>query len=86
MYREEGNVTAKKLMNAYQVERNFYAPMIDNMLLKYKYISKSWVKTFIVKIMSISGSLDYLLNRRNKSNIDENLMEYFNTSVEKFIQ
>lgn len=83
MYREEGNVTAKKLMNAYQVERNFYAPMIDNMLLKYKYISKSWVKTFIVKIMSISGSLDYLLNRRNKSNIDENLMEYFNTSVEK---
>nr|WP_314100411.1 glycosyltransferase family 2 protein [Acinetobacter lwoffii] len=83
MYREEGNVTSEKLIKAYQVERNFYAPMIDNTLLKYKYISKSWVKTLIVKAMSIFGSLDYLLNRRNKSNIDENLMEYFNTSVQK---
>ncbi|WP_168417236.1 glycosyltransferase family 2 protein [Acinetobacter indicus] len=83
MYREEGNVTVKKLMKAYQVERDFYAPMIDNILFKYKYITKSWLKTLIVKTMSIFGSLDYLLNRRNKSKIDENLIEYFNTSLKK---
>lgn len=83
MYREEGNVTIKKLIKAYQVERDFYAPMIDNTLFKYKYITKSWLKTLIVKIMSIFGSLDYLLNRRNKSKIDENLIEYFNTSLKK---
>lgn len=83
MYREEGNVTVKKLMKAYQVERDFYAPMIDNTLFKYKYITKSWLKTLIVKTMSIFGSLDYLLNRRNKSKIDENLIEYFNTSLKK---
>ena len=83
MYREEGNVTVKKLMKAYQVERDFYAPMIDNTLFKYKYMTKSWLKTLIVKTMSIFGSLDYLLNRRNKSKIDENLIEYFNTSLKK---
>lgn len=83
MYREEGNVTIKKLIKAYQVERDFYAPMIDNTLFKYKYITKSWLKTLIVKTMSIFGSLDYLLNRRNKSKIDENLIEYFNTSLKK---
>lgn len=83
MYREEGNVTAKKLIKAYQVERDFYAPMIDNTLFKYKYITKSWLKTLIVKTMSIFGCLDYLLNRRNKSKIDENLIEYFNTSLNK---
>lgn len=83
MYREEGNVTAKKLIKAYQVERDFYAPMIDNTLFKYKYITKSWLKTLIVKTMSIFGCLDYLLNRRNKSKIDENLIEYFNASVKK---
>lgn len=83
IYREEGNVTVKKLMKAYQVERDFYAPMIDNTLFKYKYMTKSWLKTLIVKTMSIFGSLDYLLNRRNKSKIDENLIEYFNTSLKK---
>lgn len=83
MYREEGNVTVKKLMKAYQVERDFYAPMIDNTLFKYKYMTKSWLKTLIVKTMSIFGSLDYLLNRRNKSKIDENLIEYFNTCLKK---
>lgn len=83
MYREEGNVTVKKLIKAYQVERDFYAPMIDNTLFKYKYITKSWLKTLIVKTMSIFGCLDYLLNRRNKSKIDENLIEYFNTSLKK---
>lgn len=83
MYREEGNVTAKKLIKAYQVERDFYAPMIDNTLFKYKYITKSWLKTLIVKTMSIFGCLDYLLNRRNKSKIDENLIEYFNASLKK---
>ena len=83
MYREEGNVTVKKLMKAYQVERDFYAPMIDNKLFKYKYMTKSWLKTLIVKTMSIFGSLDYLLNRRNKSKIDENLIEYFNASLKK---
>lgn len=83
MYREEGNVTIKKLIKAYQVERDFYAPMIDNTLFKYKYITKSWLKTLIVKTMSIFGSLDYLLNRRNKSKIDENLIEYFNASLKK---
>ena len=83
MYREEGNVTIKKLIKAYQVERDFYAPMIDNTLFKYKYITKSLLKTLIVKTMSIFGSLDYLLNRRNKSKIDENLIEYFNASLKK---
>lgn len=83
MYREEGNVTVKKLIKAYQVERDFYAPMIDNTLFKYKYITKSWLKTLIVKTMSIFGCLDYLLNRRNKSKIDENLIEYFNASLKK---
>ncbi|WP_017401297.1 glycosyltransferase family 2 protein [Acinetobacter radioresistens] len=83
MYREEGNVTATKLIKAYQVERNFYAPMIDDLILKYKYISKSWIKTTIVKLLSVLGSLNYLLNRRNQKDYNENLINYFNTSLAK---
>ena len=81
MYREEGNVTARKLLLAYRIERNNYASLIDNKVLKFKYIGKSIVKTCIVKIIQVTGTLDYLLHRRNKKDNDEQIVAFFNNSI-----
>lgn len=81
MYREEGNVTARKLLMAYSIERNYYASLIDNNLYRFKYIVKSFVKTFIVKIMDLTGALDYLLQRRNKKDTSSEVIEKFNNSL-----
>lgn len=82
MYREEGNVTARKLLLAYNIERNNYASLIDNKVLKLKYIGKSIVKTCIVNIIDFTGTLDYLLQRRNKKFHDDKIIELFNASIE----
>ena len=82
-YREEGNVTLEKLLTAYRIERNNYVPLIDNNFTRMKYFHKSVAKTFIVKIMERTGTLKYLLHRRNKKNEDEQLLQAFNDSLAK---
>lgn len=81
MYREEGNVTPKKLLNAYKIERNNFAPLIESRYARTKYVSKSIARTCIVRIMVITGTLDYLLHRRNKKNTDSKLLESFDQSL-----
>ncbi|WP_201615699.1 glycosyltransferase family 2 protein [Psychrobacter urativorans] len=83
MYREEGNVTPKKLLTAYRIERNNFAPLIEARHARWKYISKSIVKTCIVQVMDLTGTLDYLLHRRNKKDKNEKLIELFNNSLDK---
>ena len=76
-YREEGNVTPEKLLTAYKIERNNYAPLIENKYTRMQYFSKSVSKTVIVKIMERTGTLKYLLHRRNKKDKDEQLLQSF---------
>ena len=78
MYREEGNVTTQKLLRAYKLERNNHARMIDKKRDKLKYITKSFVKSGVVKAMNITGTLDYLLHRRNKKDVSSESIAQFN--------
>lgn len=78
MYREEGNVTPQKLLRAYKLERNNHARMIDKKRDKFKYITKSFVKSGVVKAMNITGTLDYLLHRRNKKDVSSESIAQFN--------
>lgn len=78
MYREEGNVTPQKLLKAYKLERNNHAHMINRKKDRIKYVAKSFAKTGIVKIMSATGTLDYLLHRRNKIDNNVESLEQFN--------
>ena len=78
MYREEGNVTPQKLLRAYKLERNNHARMIDKKRDKLKYITKSFVKSGVVKAMNITGTLDYLLHRRNKKDVSSESIAQFN--------
>lgn len=83
MYREEGNVKLNKLLSAYRIERNNHARLIDNRADRLRYVSKSALKTVIVRAMSFTGTLKYLLERRNKKNVDNNAIESFNRALNK---
>lgn len=83
MYREEGNVTSKKLLTAYKIERSNYAHLIEKRHIRLKYVTKSIAKTFIVKAMDLTGSLDYLLQRRNQKDTDDNVIKLFNNSIDQ---
>lgn len=82
MYREEGNVTPQKLLKAYKLERNNHAHMIDSKRDRIKYVAKSFAKTGIVKVMNVTGTLDYLLYRRNKKDISTESLEKFNSLID----
>jgi len=83
MYREEGNVTVKKLLASYKIERENFAPLIDSKRARTKYVAKSIAKTYIVKAMGRTGTLDYLLHRRNKKDQNESLVASFYNALEK---
>ena len=83
MYREEGNVTPQKLLQAYKLERNNHACMIDKKRDKLKYITKSFVKSTVVKVMNITGTLDYLLHRRNRKDTSSEGIAQFNKLMTK---
>lgn len=83
MYREEGNVTPQKLLRAYKLERNNHARMIDKKRDKLKYVTKSFVKSGVVKAMNFTGTLDYLLHRRNKKDASSESIAQFNKLMTK---
>lgn len=64
IYREEGNVTKKKLLRAYKNEREYLTAYIDNNTLRNKFVIKSYLKSIFV---SIVGNPKILLNRRNST-------------------
>jgi hypothetical protein len=63
MYREEENVTKKKLSRAYKNERDYLAKYIDQPILKIKYKLKSQFKSLFVYFF---GAPTFLLERRNE--------------------
>lgn len=81
IYREEGNVKPEKLLRAYFNERNYHSIWIDNRFIKIKYIAKSFIKTGVVKVMSATDTLDYLLHRRNRKDSSAADIAKFNRLV-----
>lgn len=86
MYREEGNVTERKLLAAYRMERSRVAPLIDSRFSRYSFTAKSLAKSATVIAMARAGLLGHLLDRRNSAEIDGELMEAFSAACEKIFE
>lgn len=78
-YREEQNITAKKMLKAYKIERKVFSQYIDDRLFRFKYVSKSYFKTMTILLLDQFGYFKFLLKRRNKTeSISEHLRGYEN--------
>jgi len=75
MYREEGNVTKKKLLRAYKNEREYLALYIEPQIPRITYKLKSWAKSLFVTVF---GTPKFLLERRYNSVNDNQRAIYDN--------
>lgn len=88
-YREEDNVTSKRLLAAYAGHRQMFK--------RYGYLgfnryelplmsAKSYCKSMVVKFLSVCDRMDLLLNRRNRSIDGMNLLNQFNREIQQILQ
>lgn len=78
-YREEQNITAKKMLKAYKIERKVFSQYIDDRFFRFNYVSKSYFKTMTILLLDQFGYFKFLLKRRNKTeSISEHLRGYEN--------
>jgi len=85
IYREEGNLTAKKMLNAYKLERQTLSRYIESGSFRIKYILKSYSKTGIIFLLDKIGYLGFLQKRRNDVKISaDQIADY--TSILKVIK
>jgi glycosyltransferase involved in cell wall biosynthesis len=67
-YREEGNVTAKKMLAAYKAGPKLlrkYGYLGFSRFEQYIYTARHYCKSSIVRLLDITGSLEILLKNRN---------------------
>ncbi|WP_312819212.1 glycosyltransferase family 2 protein [Kaistella carnis] len=77
IYREEQNITAKKMLKAYKIERNVFSTYIDSNFFKFRYICKSHIKSFVISGLDKIGYFSFLLKRRNKTDsLDQYVTDY----------
>jgi glycosyltransferase involved in cell wall biosynthesis len=67
IYREEDNVTEKKMLRAYQNERNMIRKYGDSSFSKL--ILKSYLKTAVVRILGVFNKVDILQKKRGQHDI-----------------
>jgi glycosyltransferase involved in cell wall biosynthesis len=85
IYREEGNITSKKMLKAYTLEREVLSRYIDNKVFKVKYVLKSYSKTGVIFLLDKIGYLGFLQKRRNNIKISQNQIEEY-SSILKIIK
>jgi glycosyltransferase involved in cell wall biosynthesis len=85
IYREEGNITSKKMLKAYTLEREVLSKYIDNKVFKVKYVLKSYSKTGVIFLLDKIGYLGFLQKRRNNIKISQNQIEEY-SSILKIIK
>lgn len=81
IYREENNVTKKKLLRAYKNERNMirkYGETSFNGL-----IFKSYLKSIVVVILGLIGKIDVLQKNRGKKMTSSEQINSFNEAILK---
>ena len=78
IYREEGNVSQRKLLRAYKNEREYLASYIDERDVKVRYVIKSYIKSYFV---SFFGAPRFLLKRRNTA-VPEQYKNHFSASLQ----
>ncbi|WNH12227.1 glycosyltransferase family 2 protein [Thalassobellus suaedae] len=79
MYREEGNVTKKKLLRAYKNEREYLALYIEPLIPRIMYKLKSWAKSLFVTVF---GTPKFLLERRFNS-VNDNQREIYDNVLKQ---
>lgn len=84
-YREEDNVTAKRLLSAYACHRYLYKEYGQLGFKRYELplmTAKTHLKSLTVKFLSKFGRLDILLNRRNRAINEDTHMPDFTSEIE----
>lgn len=78
-YREESSITSKKMLLAYSYDRNIYMKYggIKNIQL----ITKSLIKTGIIRILSSVNKVELLLKKRSKQIKDKKLLNLMKDEI-----
>ncbi len=88
-YREEDNVTPKRLLKAYVNQRHLYKKYGALWFNRYEIplmITESYCKSIIVPILASCNMMDILLKRRNRSIDDINSLNHFNLEIEQILK
>jgi len=88
-YREEENVTQKKLLKAYANQRQLYKqyghPWLNHLGISF-ITAKSACKSLIVRFLFASDKMDLLLKRRNRTIDDSLQLKYFNHEITQILE
>ena len=87
-YREEENVTSKRLLKAYASQRHLYKSY-GRLGFKRRetplMVAKLLCKSVIVRVLSACNRMDILLSRRNSTINDLNLLNSFNLEIRQIL-
>jgi glycosyltransferase involved in cell wall biosynthesis len=76
VYREEGNITARKLLQAYKNERQVFSKYIDDYPFRVCYVLRSHTKSVIIRCLDSVHSLKFFHKRRNHNLSAEQIDDY----------
>lgn len=88
-YREEENVTAKRILTAYAGQRELYKKYGPLWLRRYEVslvVATSYAKSLAVWIFSALNKMDILLKRRNKEIEDKKSMDLFVGEIDRVLK
>ncbi|OSY88148.1 glycosyltransferase [Tenacibaculum holothuriorum] len=78
IYREENNVTTKKLLKAYKNERRMIRKYVGHYSLL---IFKSYLKSIVVSILSVFGKVKILQKNRSKKEITQSELKLYKEAI-----
>lgn len=81
-YREDNNVTADKMLRAYESQRQVVRNLLSGYAHRIKFLSSLYMKSLIVFLMSKFGGLELLRMNRNTSIDDRSLARHFALEID----
>lgn len=81
IYREEDNVTKRKLIRAYKNERNMIRKYVETSFNTL--ILKSYFKSLVVHLLDFVGKIDLLQKNRGNKDISAESVAQFNEAISK---
>jgi len=88
-YREEENVTPKRMLTAYAGQRQLYKKYGHLGFNRFEIpliMAKSYGKSFVVRVLSACNKMDILLKKRNKVIEDQKSLESFVQEIEQILK
>lgn len=81
-YREDNNVTADKMLRAYESQRQVVRRLLSGYVHRFKFLSPLYLKSLIVFLMSKFGGLEFLRKNRSMSISNESLARQFALEID----